>query len=77
MSSYETLLRLTFRDPADQSTSLTPTVLGAYAGFERATRAEQPFRFEQWRLGVAASLLRLLADLGDHDEARQIGRAHV
>ena len=38
---------------------------------EQAGRAEQSFRFEQWRLGVAASLLRLLADLGDHDEARR------
>jgi len=71
MTSYETLLRLAFREPADQEKYLTPAVLGARAGFEQAGRAEQSFRFEQWRLGVATSLLRLLADLGDHDEARR------
>ena len=71
MTSYETLLRLAFRAPEDQEKYLTPTVLGAYENFEKASRAEQAFRFEQWRLGVAASLLRLLADLGDHEEARR------
>ena len=71
MTSYETLLRLAFRAPADQEQYLTPAVLGAYANFESAARNEQPFRFEQWRLGVATSLLRLLADLGDHDEAQR------
>ena len=71
MNSYETLLRLAFRTPADQEKYLTPTVLGAYANFEKAPPAEQSFRFEQWRLGVATSLLRLLGDLGDHDEARR------
>jgi hypothetical protein len=71
MSSYETLLRLAFRAPADQEQYLTPAVLGARAGFEQAAPREQGFRFEQWRLGVATSLLRLLADLGDHDEARR------
>jgi hypothetical protein len=71
MTTYETLLRLAFRTPADQAHYLTPATLGAYPTFEEASRAEQPFRFEQWRLGVAASLLRLLSDLGDHDEARR------
>ncbi len=71
MNSYETLLHLAFRDPAHQTKYLTPVALGAYAAFEKAPRAEQAFRFEQWRLGVAASLLRLVADLGDHDEARR------
>ncbi|MGI4863970.1 MAG: hypothetical protein ACRYFZ_08600 [Janthinobacterium lividum] len=71
MTTYETLLRLAFRDPADQEKYLTPAVLGAYAGFEQAPAREQSFRFEQWRLGVATSLLRLLADLGEHDEARR------
>ena len=71
MTAYETLLRLAFRTPADQAHYLTPATLAAYPAFEQASRAEQPFRFEQWRLGVAASLLRLLADLGDHDEARR------
>ena len=71
MTTYETLLRLAFRVPADVTHYLTPAVLGADTNFEHATRAEQPFRFEQWRLGVATSLLRLLADLGDQDEARR------
>ncbi len=71
MSSYETLLRLAFRSPEDVAHYLTPATLGAAAGFERASRADQAFRFEQWRLGVATSLLRLLADLGDHDAARR------
>jgi hypothetical protein len=71
MTSYETLLRLAFRAPEDQVTYLTPVVLGAYDNFEKAPRTEQAFRFEQWRLGVATSLLRLLADLGEHDEARR------
>ncbi len=71
MTTYETLLRLAFRTPADQAQYLTPTILDAYDGFARATPRDQPFRFEQWRLGVAMSLLRLLSDLGDHDEARR------
>ena len=71
MSTYETLLRLAFRTPADQTNYLTPATLSAYPTFEQATPREQPFRFEQWRLGVATSLLRLLSDLGDHDEARR------
>lgn len=71
MTTYETLLRLAFRSPADQAQYLTPGALVAYANFERATPREQPFRFELWRLGVAASLLHLLGELGDHDEARR------
>lgn len=71
MTTYETLLHLAFRDPTDQAQYLTPAALGAYASFEQASAREQPFRFEQWRLGVAMSLLRLLGDLGDHDEARR------
>ncbi|AMR28631.1 hypothetical protein A0257_17025 [Hymenobacter psoromatis] len=71
MTTYETLLRLAFRTPADQAHYLTPATLAAYPTFEQATPREQPFRFEQWRLGVATSLLRLLSDLGDHDEARR------
>ncbi len=69
--NYETLLRLAFRSPDDVAHYLTPATLGAAASFERAGRADQAFRFEQWRLGVATSLLRLLADLGDHDAARR------
>ena len=71
MTTYETLLRLAFREPAAATQYLTPATLGAYIGFEQAAAREQPFRFEQWRLGVALSLLRLLGDLGDHDEARR------
>jgi len=73
MTTYETLLRLAFRTPADVAHYLTPATLSAEANFERATKAEESFRFEQWRLGVAASLLRLLGDLGDHDDARRAG----
>ena len=71
MTTYETLLRLAYRDPVDVTLHLTSSVLEAYDSFQQATAREQPFRFERWRLGVAASLLRLLADLGDHDEARR------
>lgn len=71
MTTYETLLRLAFRAPADVAHYLTPATLGAHQNFENATPPEQSFRFEQWRLGVALSLLRLLGDLGDHDEARR------
>ncbi|MVN76852.1 hypothetical protein GO988_11005 [Hymenobacter sp. HMF4947] len=70
MTTYETLLRLAFRTPADVAHYLTPATLGAYPAFEAAGAREQPFRFEQWRLGVALSLLRMLGDLGDHAEAR-------
>jgi hypothetical protein len=71
MTTYENLLRLAFHTPADQERYLTPAALQAYNGFERAAARDQSFRFEQWRLGVAMSLLRLLGDLGDHDEARR------
>ena len=71
MTTYETLLHLAFRTPADAAHYLTPATLSAAAGFDKAASREQPFRFEQWRLGVALSLLRLLADLGNHDEARR------
>jgi hypothetical protein len=71
MTTYENLLHLAFRVPADQAHYLTPAVLQAHSGFERATPRDLSFRFEQWRLGVAMSLLRLLGDLGDHDEARR------
>jgi hypothetical protein len=71
MTTYETLLRFAFRAPADQGHYLTPATLQAHSGFESAAARDQSFRFEQWRLGVAMSLLRLLGDLGDHDEARR------
>ncbi|RZK86694.1 MAG: hypothetical protein EOO62_40390, partial [Hymenobacter sp.] len=71
MTAYETLLHLAFRTPQDQAAYFTPATLGVHTGFEQATAREQPFRFEQWRLGIATILLRLLADLGEHDEARR------
>lgn len=72
MTSYEALLRLAYHTPADQARYLTPTALGAYDEFQAAATHEQPFRFERWRLGIAASLLHLVAQLGDFDLA---GRA--
>lgn len=69
---YATLLQLSFPDPADAGRYLSPAVRQAYATFAAAAPAEQPFRFEQLRLGVALCLLKLLADLGDHDESRQL-----
>ncbi len=66
---YQTLLHLAFSTDADRY--LTPTTLGAHAAFEQAAAREQPYCFELWRLGVAGSLLRLLGELGDHDEARR------
>ncbi|NML67467.1 hypothetical protein HHL22_19875 [Hymenobacter sp. RP-2-7] len=71
MTAYETLLRLAYRSPADQSRYLTPVALGAYAEFAQASAAEQSFRFERWRLGIASSLLHLLAELGDFELARR------
>ena len=71
MTAYETLLRLAYRKPADQSRYLTPVALGAYGAFEQASAAEQSFRFELWRLGIAASLLHLVAELGDFEMARR------
>lgn len=72
MSAYEELLREAFRRVPDPSRYLTAPTLAAYTDFERAKSAELSFRFERVRLGVAMSLLQLLADLGDHDESRQV-----
>ena len=72
MTSYEQLLHLAFTAPNDVKYYLTPTALHAYAALRNAPRAEQPFRFEQVRLGIAMSLLRLVSELGDHDESRQV-----
>lgn len=71
MTPYEALLRLAYTSPADQARYLTPVALTAYAEFERAPAAAQPFRFEVWRLGVASSLLHLLARLGDFELAQR------
>ena len=70
---YEALLQLAFPDPAEAARLLTPPVRQAAAAFRAAPNAtEQVFRFEQWRLGVAMSLLQLVADLGDQPESRQL-----
>ena len=72
MSPYEQLLHLAFAAPAEAAHYLTPTARQAHDRFRAAAPPEQPFRFEQLRLGLAMSLLKLLADLGDHDESRRV-----
>lgn len=71
LTAYEQLLHLAFTTPNDIRYFLTPNALQAHARLQAAAAAERPFRFEQLRLGVALSLLKLLADLGDHAESRQ------
>ncbi len=71
MSPYEQLLHLAFATPAEAAHYLTPTARRAHDQFRAAGASEQPFRFEQLRLGTAMGLLKLLADLGDHDESRR------
>lgn len=72
MSAYQELLRTAFSRVAEPGRYLAAATLAAYTDFERASKAELPFRFERVRLGVAMSLLQVLADLGDHDESRQV-----
>ncbi|WP_426059561.1 hypothetical protein [Hymenobacter sp. B1770] len=72
MTPYEQLLHLAFTAPNDVKYYLTPTTLQAYDQLRIAKPAERPFRFEQVRLGVAMSLLKLVSELGDHDESRQV-----
>lgn len=72
MSPYEQLLHMAFHEPNDVRYYLTPTALRAYDAFRKAPRPEQPFRFEQVRLGLALALLKLVAELGDHDASRQV-----
>ena len=72
MSPYEQLLHLAFTAPNDVKYYLTPTTLRAYDNMRSAAPAEQPFRFEQVRLGLAMSILKLVSELGDHDESRQV-----
>ncbi|MBO0358737.1 hypothetical protein J0X19_12330 [Hymenobacter sp. BT186] len=72
MSAYEELLRAAFSRIPDPGRYLTSATLAAYDEFRRAKNPELSFRFERVRLGVAMSLLQLLADLGDHDESRQV-----
>jgi hypothetical protein len=70
--SYHQLLRLAFHRPEEAALFLTEPATTAYADFERAARPELAFRFERVRLGVAMSLMKLLADLGDHEESRRV-----
>lgn len=72
MTPYEQLLHLAFATPNEARYYLTPAARGAYDALATATPAERPFRFEQVRLGLAMSLLKLVSDLGDHDESRQV-----
>ncbi|ALD20309.1 hypothetical protein [Hymenobacter sp. DG25A] len=70
--AYEQLLREAFRTDADAARYLTEPDTSAYAAFEHASKADQAFRFERVRLGVAMSLMKLLAELGDHEESRRV-----
>ena len=72
MTPYEQLLHLAFTAPNDAKYYLTPNALQAYDLLRKAPPAQLPFRFEQMRLGLALSLLRLVSELGDHDESRQV-----
>ena len=72
MTPYEQLLHLAFTAPNDVKYYLTPTTLRAYDQLQVALPAQRPFRFEQVRLGLAMSLLKLVSELGDHDESRQV-----
>ncbi|GGE94728.1 hypothetical protein [Hymenobacter cavernae] len=69
---YEQLLRAAFRAEADVATYITEPIRAVYAEFEHASKADLAFRFERVRLGVAMSLLKLVADLGDHEESRRV-----
>jgi len=72
MSPYEQLLHLAFTAPNDVKYYLTPTTLRAHDQLRSAAPADKPFRFEQVRLGLAMSMLKLVSELGDHDESRQV-----
>ncbi|MET4106485.1 hypothetical protein [Hymenobacter sp. UYP22] len=72
VSPYQRLLELVFAQPADAARYLHPTTLAAYRTFEQASPQDIAYRFERVRLGVALSLMKLLSDLGDLDEARAV-----
>lgn len=67
---FQQLLHAAFRQ--DLATAVGPTGLHAYQDLQRAPAREQGFRFERVRLLVAVSLMKALADLGDHEESRQV-----
>ncbi|WP_303310553.1 hypothetical protein [Hymenobacter sp. BT730] len=70
--AYEQLLREAFRTEEDAARYLKEPDTSAYAAFEHASQTDLAFRFERVRLGVAMSLMKLLAELGDHDESRRV-----
>jgi len=72
MTPYEQLLHLAFTAPNDAKYYLTPTILRACDEMRTAPPTQLPFRFEQVRLGLALALLKLVSELGDHDESRQV-----
>ena len=72
MTPYEHLLHLAFTASNDVKNYLTPTTLQAYDQLRAALPAQRPFRFEQVRLGLAMGLLKLVSELGDHAESRQV-----
>ncbi|QJX45774.1 hypothetical protein HMJ29_02025 [Hymenobacter taeanensis] len=69
---YEQLLQVAFPEAADAKRFLSPATLAAYDTFRQATSTDIAFRFERVRLGVALALMKLLADLGDHEESRRV-----
>lgn len=69
---YQRLLQAAFPQEADATRYLHATTVGAYRTFEQAAPADIAYRFERVRLGVALALMKLLADLGDHDESRRV-----
>ncbi|TGE16234.1 hypothetical protein [Hymenobacter elongatus] len=69
---FEQLLHEAFRTEADAAQYLSATDISAYATFERAAKPDLAFRFERVRLVVAMAVLKLLADLGDHEESRKV-----
>ncbi|TYZ08664.1 hypothetical protein FY528_12360 [Hymenobacter lutimineralis] len=70
--AFEKLLREAFPLPAEAARYLTPAEHQAYAALEKAPKPELAFRFERVRLVVAMALIKLLADLGDHEESRRV-----
>ncbi|TGE22999.1 hypothetical protein [Hymenobacter metallicola] len=71
-SLYEQLLHEAFRTEGEATQYLSPADVAAYKTFEQAGKADIAFRFERVRLAVAMSILKLLADLGDHEESRKV-----
>jgi hypothetical protein len=72
VSPYQRLLQAAFPLPADATRYLHATTVAAYRTFEQAEPADIAYRFERVRLGVAMSLMKLLADLGDLEEGRAV-----